>query len=146
MAEPKKGLLAEFKDFVLQGDVVALAVGVVIALAFKAVVDAVVSIITNVPAIISSKTAFESLAIHIRGGTFKYGALIQAVISFVVVAAAVFFLVVKPYNLLMERRKRGQTDAESTDRPCPECLSSIPKAAIRCAYCTAHVPPPPPAV
>ena len=140
MAQRKKRLLAEFKDFVLRGDVVALAVGVVIALAFKTVIDALVDIVTNIPAIIGKHTQFAALAFHIRGGVFKYGALIQAIISFIIVAAAVFFVVVKPYNMLLER-KRGRADAESDDRPCPECLSSIPKAASRCAFCTAQVAP-----
>jgi large conductance mechanosensitive channel len=141
MAQRKKSLLGQFKDFVLRGDVVALAVGVVIALAFKSVIDAVVDIVTNVPAIIGKHTQFAALAFHIRGGVFKYGALIQAIISFIIVAAAVFFLVVKPYDALLERMKRGRADADSDDRPCPECLSSIPKGASRCAFCTAQVTP-----
>lgn len=141
MADQKKSLLADFKDFVLKGDVVALAVGVVIALAFKSVIDAVVNIVTNVVAIAGSHTAFENLQFRIRGGVFRYGALINATLSFLITAAAVFFLVVKPYNALLERRKRGQGEAESDDRPCPECLSSIPREATRCAYCTALVPP-----
>jgi large conductance mechanosensitive channel len=136
-----KSLLAEFKDFVLKGDVVSLAVGVVIALAFKSVIDNVVDIITNVVAIAGKHTAFANLKFSIRGGQFHYGSLINSVISFVITAAAVFFLVVKPYSLLLERRKRGQGEAESDDRACPECLSSIPRAAIRCPYCTAQVPP-----
>jgi large conductance mechanosensitive channel len=139
MPQRKKSLLADFKDFVLQGDVVALAVGVVIALAFKSVIDAAVDIITNVVAILGNHTSFDNLAFHIRGGTFKYGHLINTIISFVLTAAAVFFLVVKPYNALMQRRKRGQPETESDDRPCPECLSTIPKAALRCAFCTAQV-------
>jgi large conductance mechanosensitive channel len=141
MAVKKKNLLAEFKDFVLRGDVVALAVGVVIALAFKSVMDAFVDIVTNVAAIAGKRTAFDSLQFAIRGGHFRYGHLFNTVISFVITAAAVFFLVVKPYNVLLERRKRGQEEGESDDRPCPECLSSIPRAAVRCAYCTAQVPP-----
>src|ERR1700716_935755 len=100
MAQQKnKTLLTEFKEFVLQGDVVALAVGVVIALAFKDVVSAVVDIITNVVAIVGAHTAFGALQFRIRGGVFHYGALIQAIFSFVITAAAVFFLVVKPYQL-----------------------------------------------
>jgi large conductance mechanosensitive channel len=141
MAQRSKSLLAEFKDFVLQGDVVGLAVGVVIALAFKSVIDVVVDIVTNVPAILGKHTQFAALAFHIRGGTFRYGALIQAILSFIIVAASVFFLVVKPYQALLERRKKGEPDPESEDRPCPECLSSIPKQATRCAFCSAQVPP-----
>src|ERR1700730_10488982 len=127
MAPPNKSLLAQFKDFVLQGDVVALAVGVVIALAFKDVINAVVDIVTNVVAILGAHTAFGSLSFRIRGGVFRYGALIQAIFSFVITAAAVFFLVVKPYQAMLEYRKRGQVEPESDDRPCRECLSLIPK-------------------
>jgi large conductance mechanosensitive channel len=141
MAVQKKSLLAEFKDFVLRGDVVALAVGVVMALAFAAVITAFVDIVTNVISIAGKRTAFDNLAIDIRGGHFRYGHLINTVISFVITAAAVFFVVVKPYNVLLERRKRGEDVPESDDRPCPECLSTIPRAATRCAYCTAQVPP-----
>jgi large conductance mechanosensitive channel len=141
MAVQKKSLLSEFKDFVTRGDVVALAVGVVIALAFAEVIKAFVDIITNVVSILGKRTAFDNLEITIRGGHFHYGHLINTIFSFVITAAAVFFIVVKPYNALQERRKRGQGDAESDDRPCPECLSAIPRAAIRCAYCTAQVPP-----
>ena len=142
MAQRSKGLLAEFKDFVLQGDVVALAVGVVIALAFKSVIDAVVDIITNVVAIAGQAHRLRHIWPFTSGaGTFHYGHLINTILSFVITAAAVFFLVVKPYNALLARRKRGQPDAESDDRPCPECLSTIPKAATRCAFCTAQVPP-----
>jgi large conductance mechanosensitive channel len=141
MPDAKKGVLAEFKDFVIRGDVVALAVGVVIALAFAEVIKAFVDIVTNVVAILGKKTAFDNLAFNIRGGTFRYGHLITTTMAFVITAAAVFFLVVKPYNALLERRKRGQGNAESDDRPCPECLSSIPRAATRCAFCTAQVPP-----
>jgi large conductance mechanosensitive channel len=141
MAVQKKSLFAEFKDFVLRGDVVALAVGVVMALAFAAVITAFVDIVTNVISIAGKHTAFDNLEIRIRGGHFRYGHLINTVISFVITAAAVFFFVVKPYNALLERRKRGSDEPESDDRPCPECLSSIPRAATRCAYCTAQVPP-----
>jgi large conductance mechanosensitive channel len=141
MAVRRKSLLAEFKDFVLRGDVVALAVGVVMALAFAAVITAFVDIVINVISIAGKHTAFDNLEIRIRGGHFRYGHLINTMISFVITAAAVFFLVVKPYNVLLERRKRGQEEGESDDRPCPECLSSIPRAATRCAYCTAQVPP-----
>src|ERR1700726_3129922 len=102
MAVQKKSLLAEFKDFVLRGDVVALAVGVVIALAFAEVIKAFVDIVTNVVAI-AGHTAFDNLAFTIRGGVFRYGHLINTIFSFLITAAAVFFLVVKPYNALLER-------------------------------------------
>ena len=140
MANRKKSW-AEFKDFIMRGDVVALAVGVVIALAFKSVIDALVDIITNIVAILGGHTQFGALSFHIRGGVFRYGALIQAIITFLIVAAAVFFLVVKPVAYLQERRLRGAPDPDSDERQCPQCLSSIPKPASRCAYCTSPVTP-----
>jgi large conductance mechanosensitive channel len=141
MATRKKSIFTEFKDFLLRGDVVTLAVAVVVALAFKSVVDAVVDIVTNIVAILGRHTQFSGLAFHIRGAVFHYGALIQAIISFVIVAAAVFFLVVKPYDYLVEQRQRRGPDPDSDDRPCPRCLSSIPKAATRCSFCTSDVAP-----
>ena len=86
----------------------------------------------------SKKVDFSGLTATIGHGVFRYGQLITDVITFVVVAAVVFFVVVRPLRALLERR-RITTDPESTDRPCPQCLSEIPKAAIRCAFCTAEV-------
>lgn len=99
-------MFKEFKAFILRGNVVELAVAVVLALAFKAVVDAAVDLLTNVLAI-PGKTDFSELQFTIRGGTFRYGVLINAVISFLSVAAVVFFLIVRPMNKLSERRKAG---------------------------------------
>jgi large conductance mechanosensitive channel len=140
MAE-KKSLLTEFKEFVLRGNVVDLAVAVVIGAAFGAVVKALVAdLITPIISIPGSHN-FQDLSFHIRHSTFAYGDFINNVIAFVSVAAAVFFFVVKPINYLIVRRQKGQGDAESDDRSCPECLSTIPKAASRCAFCTAVVGP-----
>ncbi|MGH8917928.1 MAG: MscL family protein, partial [Actinomycetes bacterium] len=88
----------------------------------------------------SNKT-FASLSVTIGHGVFTYGVLIQDVITFVIVAAVVFFLVVRPVQSLMERRRAKGPDPESADRPCPECYSQIPKEATRCAFCTSQVPP-----
>jgi large conductance mechanosensitive channel len=147
VADPKK-LVSEFKDFVLKGNVIDLAVAVIIALYFGPIVKDVVNLILNILAIPGKKgDSFETLAFHIKGGTFAYGILISDIITFLIVAAAVFFVVVKPVAVLMARRQARGPEPESQDRPCPECLSSIPKAATRCAFCTAPVPPiPVPAV
>jgi large conductance mechanosensitive channel len=147
VADTKK-LFSEFKDFVLKGNVIDLAVAVIIALYFGPIIKDVVNLILNIIAIPGHKgDSFETLAFHIKGGTFAYGQLISDIITFLVVAAAVFFVVVKPVAVLMARRQARGPEPESQDRPCPECLSSIPKAASRCAFCTAQVPPiPVPAV
>jgi large conductance mechanosensitive channel len=141
VADTKK-LISEFKDFVVKGNVIDLAVAVVIAMYFGPIIKDVVNLILNIIAIPGKKgDSFETLAFHIKGGTFAYGQLISDVITFVVVAAAVFFVVVKPIAVLVARRQARGPEPESQDRPCPECLSSIPKAASRCAFCTAAVPP-----
>ena len=138
MAE-KKSALTEFKDFVLQGNVVDLAVAVIIATFFGVIIKDVVNFILSILAIPGSKKVdFSNLTFTVGGAVFRYGQLITDVITFVVVAAVVFFLVVRPVRELMERRRKV-ADPESDDRPCPQCLSEIPKAAIRCAYCTAEI-------
>ena len=131
--------MKDFKAFLLRGNVVDLAIGVIIGLAFKAVVDAFTDLVTNFVAI-PGKTDFSGLKFTIGGGTFKYGVFIQATINFVIIAAVLFFFVVKPVNNLMNRRKT-EPEVEATTRECPECLSSIPVAAHRCAFCTAEVAP-----
>ena len=138
MAE-KRSALSEFKDFVMQGNVVDLAVAVVIATFFGAVIKDFVNLILSLLAIPGKKALpFNSLSFRIGHGVFQYGVLISDAITFVVVAFVVFFVVVRPVRRLVERRLT-QVDPESTDRPCPECLSDIPKAASRCRYCTAEV-------
>jgi|SRR5665213_883994 len=133
-------LAVEFKAFLLRGNVVDLAVGVVIGIAFGAVVTALVTDIITPIITIPGKTNFASLSFSIGGGVFLYGAFINAVINFVIVAAAIFFLVVKPVNMLMARRKvETAPEAPITTRECPFCLSMIPLAATRCAFCTSEV-------
>jgi large conductance mechanosensitive channel len=137
----KRSAWAEFKDFVLQGNVVDLAVAVIIATFFGFVVRDVVNLILSILAIPgSTNKTFADLSFTIGHGNFRYGVLIQDIITFVLVAAVVFFLVVRPVAGLMQKRRAG-LEPESTDRACPECLSDIPKAAKRCAYCTAEVLP-----
>jgi len=142
VAERKKSIFTEFKEFLLRGNVVDLAVAVVIGVAFGTVVAALVKdLLTPIIAAIFGEPNFANLTFSIHKSNFLYGDFINAVIAFVSIAAAIFFFVVKPVNYLLERRQKGQADPESSDRPCPECLSTIPKAATRCAYCTAQVSP-----
>jgi large conductance mechanosensitive channel len=129
----------DFREFLLRGNLVDTAVGIVIGLAFAAVVTAFVAdLITPIIAAIFGKPDFSSLTFTINGSHFLYGAFINAVISFVAIAAAVFFFVVKPVNALRERRS-AELPLDVPTRPCPECLSDIPVAAHRCAFCTAEV-------
>lgn len=131
--------MKDFKQFLLRGNLVDMAVGVVIGLAFAAVVTALVSdLITPLIAAIGGKPDFGSLSFELNGSRFLYGAFVNALISFVVIAAAVFFAVVKPVNALMARRKT-EPPVDATTRPCPHCLSEIPLAASRCAFCTQEV-------
>jgi large conductance mechanosensitive channel len=133
--------MKEFKEFLLRGNLVDMAVGVVIGVAFAAVVTALVTdLITPLIAAIGGNPDFSSLSFTINGSHFLYGSFVNALISFVVIGAVVFFLVLKPVNALMADRRTEPPVASST-RPCPECLSEIPVAARRCAFCTAEVPP-----
>ncbi len=137
----KQSRLAEFKDFVLKGNVVDLAVAVIIATFFGVIVKDLVNLILSIFAIPGRNfRPFAGLQFTIGHGVFQYGVLLQDTITFVVVALVVFFLVVHPVRVLMDRRRSG-ADPESDDRACPECLSDIPKAATRCRYCTAQIEP-----
>lgn len=131
-------MLKDFKAFLLRGNVVELAVAVVIGAAFGRVVTSLVENILTPIIGIPGEADFSTLDFEINGSVFRYGDFINAVISFLSIAAAVFFFVVRPVNKLMARRKT-EPDVESTTRDCPECLSSIPVAARRCAFCTAQV-------
>jgi large conductance mechanosensitive channel len=132
-------VLKEFRQFLLRGNVVDLAVAVVIGVAFGAVVTAFVAdLITPLIAAIFGKPSFSDLTFTINGSRFLYGEFLNAVLSFVLVAAAIFFVVVKPMNALAARRARAE---DPTTRDCPECLSEIPLAARRCAYCTVELQP-----
>ena len=129
-------MLKDFKAFILRGNVVDLAVAVVVGAAFGAVVTALVKDLITPLLSIPGKANFADLDVTIRKSRFAYGDFLNALIAFVSIAAAVFFLVVTPINHLMARRKT-EPDVERETRDCPECLSSIPRAARRCAFCTA---------
>ncbi len=125
-----------FRDFILRGNVVDLAVAVVIGAAFGAIVTALVTDIINpLIAAIVHKPDFSSLVLDINGGKIQYGLFLNALISFLLIAATVYFFVVLPLNKLLARFK-PQTVAPPTTKPCPECLSDIPLAAKRCSHCT----------
>ena len=133
--------LREFKSFISRGNVVDLAIAVVLGVAFAALVKALVAdILTPIIAMIFGSHDFSALTFTINGSHFLYGDFINALIAFIAVAAAIFFFVVKPLNMLAARRAKGLPD-DSDTRACTECLSDIPKAARRCAFCTAMQTP-----
>jgi large conductance mechanosensitive channel len=138
-----------FREFILRGNVVDLAVAVVIGAAFGAVVTALVTaFLTPLIGLAAGKADLASLAFTVGGDgtkanpgtTFPYGLFLNAVIAFLLIAAAVYFFVVVPVTRLMANRKT-EPEVASTTRECPECLSSIPIGARRCAFCTAEVAP-----
>jgi len=135
-------MLKEFKKFLLRGNVVDLAVGVVIGASFGTVISALVSdLLTPLIAAIVKVPDFGDLTFILNGSQFMYGHFINAIISFVLVAAAVFFFVVKPINALIAKSKKEPT-VDPTVKKCPECLSEIPVGAKRCMYCSQIVTPP----
>ncbi|HEX2415458.1 MAG TPA: large conductance mechanosensitive channel protein MscL [Thermoleophilaceae bacterium] len=136
-------MLKEFREFIVRGNLVELAVAVVIGTAFATLVAAFVSgLVTPLIAAVGGNADFSRLDFTINGSRFRYGLFINALISFVIIAAVVFFFVIKPVNALMSRRKTEAPLDEQT-RKCPECRSEIPALASRCAFCTAEVGPEP---
>jgi large conductance mechanosensitive channel len=130
-------MLKGFKQFLLRGNVIDLAVAVVIGVAFGAVVTALVKdLITPLIAAIAGKPDFSAIKFTVNNSTFLIGDFINAVVSFLMIAAAIYFFVVVPVNAMMARMRRGEAPPDPTTRQCPECLSTIPIQARRCAYCT----------
>jgi large conductance mechanosensitive channel len=134
-----------FRKFLFRGNLIDLAVAVVIGVAFNAVVQALIAdIITPIIAAIVGKPNFSSLTFTIHHSHFLYGSFINAVLSFVIIALAVYYIVVLPTTRITAIATRNKA---ATERDCPECLQSIPVSATRCMFCTAQVPPvTPPAV
>ena len=134
-----QALLKDFRTFVLRGNLVDTAVGIVIGIAFAALINALVAdLITPIIAAIAGKHDFSALSFTIHRSRFLYGDFINALIAFTSIAAAIFFFVVKPVNALRARRKT-EPPVDETVRSCPECLSEIPVAARRCAFCTTQI-------
>lgn len=135
-------MLQEFKKFILRGNVVDLAVGVVIGSAFTAVVNAFVKdLISPLTGAVQGKHEFANNTFKLHNVTFHYGDFLSTLLTFLLIAAVVFFLVVQPINHLNEFARRGKQPEEPKTRKCPECFSEISVRASRCAFCTSKVSP-----
>jgi large conductance mechanosensitive channel len=133
-------MLQEFKLFVLRGNVIDLAVAVVIGAAFGAIVTSLVEdLITPIIAAIGGQPDFAGLTFTINDSVFRYGEFLNALIAFLIIAAVIFFLVVTPMNRLLDRARREPTPDPLT-RKCPECLSEVQVGARRCPFCTSEIP------
>jgi large conductance mechanosensitive channel len=130
-------MLSGFKQFVLRGNVLDLAVAVVVGAAFGAVVTAFVKdLLTPLVAAIFGQPDFSAISFTVNGSTFLIGDFLNSFIAFLTIAVAVYFFVVAPVNALVARVRRNQTPPDPTTKICPECLSTVPIAARRCAFCT----------
>lgn len=133
-------MIKGFRQFIMRGNVMDLAVAVVIGAAFGAVVTSfVTNILTPLIAAIVGKPDFSAFSVTANGAVIGYGIFLNALISFLLVAAAVYFFMVAPMNAWKARAARGQAPSDPTTKKCPECLSEIPIAAKRCAFCTSVV-------
>ncbi len=133
-------MLKGFRDFILRGNVVDLAVAVILGAAFNAIVTLLVSDVLN-PLIAATigKPDFSGIILHVGGGQVKIGNFFNAAVSFLIVACVVYFAIVLPMNAVLARTKKPDAPADATTKPCPECLSEIPLAARRCAHCAQPV-------
>ncbi len=130
-------MLDGFKKFIMRGNVIDLAVAVVMGAAFGAVVTALVKdLITPLIAAIGGQPDFSAIAFAVNGSKFLIGDFVNAIVSFLMIALAVYAFIVAPLNALAARRQRGEPPADPTTKSGPECLSTVPIAARRCAYCT----------
>lgn len=134
--------LREFRKFLLRGNVIELAVGVMIAAAFKSVIDSLVrDILTPVIAAVFGQPDFSELAVMVNDSQIMYGSFINHAISFLITAIAIFYFLVTPMNQLVSRFRQEPEPAEPTTRRCPFCWMDIPKQARRCPECTSEVDP-----
>lgn len=133
-------MLKDFKKFILRGNTVDLAIAVVVGAAFGSIVTALVKdLVTPLIAAIGGKPDFSSLYFTVNHSRFLYGDFLNAVISFLIIASVVFFLIIQPVNKLTARVNRNRTSEDPTTKKCPQCLSEIPKDATRCAFCTSKL-------
>ena len=133
-------MLKGFRDFILRGNVVDLAVAVIIGAAFNAIVTSLVGDVLNpIIAATIGKPDFSGVVLNIGSGHIKIGSFLNAAVSFLIVASVVYFAIVLPLNHIQARLKKPEAAAEPTTKPCPECLSEIPLAAKRCAHCAQPV-------
>jgi len=133
-------MLKGFKQFIMRGNVLDLAVAVVMGTAFGAVVTALVKdLITPLIAAVVGKPDFSAIQFEVHGSKFLPGDFLNALVSFLLISLAVYFLVVLPMNALLARMRRGEAPPDPTTKECPECLSTIPIAARRCSFCTSVV-------
>jgi large conductance mechanosensitive channel len=129
-----------FREFILRGNVIDLAVAVIIGAAFGAVVTALVKdLLTPLIAAVAGKPDFSGIVVTVNGSKLLVGDFLNALLSFLLIAAAVYFFFVTPINALMARIRRGEVAADPTTRKCAECLSEVPIAARRCAFCTSQL-------
>ncbi len=133
-------MLKGFRDFILRGNVVDLAVAFIMGAAFNAIVTSLVGDVLN-PLIAATvgKPDFSGVILHVGGGQIKVGSFFNAAVSFLIIAAVVYFAIVTPVNALQARLKKPAAPAAPTTKACPECLSEIPLAARRCAHCSQPV-------
>ena len=133
-------MLSGFKQFIMRGNVLDLAVAVVMGGAFGAVVTALVKdLVTPLIAAMVGKPDFSAIQFEINKSKFLIGDFINAIVSFLLIAAAIYFFVVVPVNALMARMRRGEAPPDPTTKKCPECLSEIPIGARKCAFCASPV-------
>ena len=129
-----------FRAFILRGNVIDLAVGVVIGAAFGAVVTSFTKdVLTPLISAIAGKPDFSYLVLNVHGAQIAYGLFLNALISFLLIAFAVYYFVVKPVNHLMERVNRGEVPPDPTSKQCPQCMLEIPIAAKKCGHCTSQL-------
>ena len=135
-----KEMITGFKTFLVQGNLIELAVAFVMGLAFAAVVTSLVdNLVTPIIAMIVGEPSLSGLTFEINNAVFGYGAFLDAVITFVATAAAVYFFIIVPYRQIMARMKRGEAEPDATTKVCPECANTIPIEARRCGYCTTQL-------
>lgn len=135
-----KEMITGFKSFLVQGNLIELAVAFVMGLAFAAVVASLVAnLVTPIIAMIVGEPSLSSLDFEINNAVFRYGAFLDDVIAFIATAVAVYFLIVVPYRQIMARMKRGESEPDATTKVCPECANTIPIEARRCGYCTTQL-------